>query len=61
MRNISYSLIPTHLKLCIWFEYNPPINFCYFVSQFELSPFSDMLTMKVNGQWVPCVHTSPTV
>ena len=27
-------------------------------SQFELSHFSGILTMKVNGQWVPCVRNS---
>ena len=27
-------------------------------SQFELSHFSDILTMKVNGQWVPRVRNS---
>ena len=26
--------------------------------QFELSHFSGILTMKVNGQWVPCVRNS---
>ena len=31
---------------------------CYFFSQFELSHFSGILTMKVNGQWVPCVRNS---
>ena len=46
------------LKICIWFGYIPPIIFCYFFSQFELSHFSGILTMKVNGQWVPCVHNS---
>ena len=25
-------------------------------SEFELSHFSGILSMKVNGQWVPCVH-----
>ena len=65
----TYSLVPILLKLyrhhdhalkiCIlWFGYNPPINFCYFFSQLELSHFSGILTMKVNGKWVPCVHNS---
>ena len=68
MRNTSYSLIPILLKLyrhhdhalkiCIWFGYNPLLNFCYFFSQFELSHFSGILTMKVNEQWVPCVRNS---
>ena len=65
MRNSSYSLIQILLKLyrhcdhalkmCMWFGYNPQINFCHFFLQFELSHFSVILTMKVNGQWVPCV------
>ena len=24
------------LKICMWFGYNPQINFCHFFSQFEL-------------------------
>ena len=28
-------------------------------SQFELSRFWGILTMKVNGQWVPCVGNYP--
>ena len=46
------------LKICMWFGYNPQINFCHFFSQFELSHFSGIFTMKVNGQWVPCVRNS---
>ena len=67
MRNSSYSFIPILLKLyrccdhtlkiCMWFGYNPQIN-CLLFSQFELSHFSGILTMKVNGQWVPCVRNS---
>ena len=30
--------------------------FLLFFSQFELSNFSGILTMEVNGQWVPCVR-----
>ena len=68
MRNTSYSLRPILLKLYrhhdhasrigIWFGYNPPINVCYLFSQFVLSRFSGILTMKVNGQWVPCKRNS---
>ena len=40
---------PDHaLKLCVWFGYNPQINFEIFCSQFELSRFSDIFTVKVN-------------
>ena len=49
MRNSSYSFIPLLLKLyrccdhalkiCMWFGYNPQINFCHFFLQFELSYF----------------------
>ena len=61
--NFFYSLIPILLKLyrccdhaskiCILFGYNPQINFCHFFCN-----FSGILTMKVNGQWVPCVRNS---
>ena len=57
MCNSSYSFIPILLKLyrccdhalkiCMWFGYNPQINFCHFFPQFELSHFSSILTMKV--------------
>ena len=67
MCNSSYSLILILLKLyrccdhalkiCISFGYNPQINLSLF-SQFELSHFSGILTMKVNGQRIPCVHNS---
>ena len=68
VRNSSYSFIPILLKLyrclyqaskiCMWFGYDTQINFYYFCSQFELSHFSVILTMKVNGQGVPCVRNS---
>ena len=66
--NTSYSFILILLKLyrcldvaskiCAWFGYKPQINFCHYFSQFELSRFSGIFTMKVNRQWVPCVHIS---
>ena len=68
VRNSSYSFIPILLKLyrclnqalkiCMWFGYDTQINFYYFCSQFELSHFSVILTMKVNGRGggVPCVR-----
>ena len=40
----------------MWFGYNPQINFSYFFLQFGIRNFSGILTMKVNGQWVPCVR-----
>ena len=68
VRNCSYSFIPILLKLyrclnqalkiCMWFGYDTQINFYYFCSQFELSHFSVILTMKVNGWGVPCVRNS---
>ena len=47
--------------MCMWFGYNPQIDFCrffFFFLQFEFSCFLGILTMKVNGQWVPSVHNS---
>ena len=68
VRNSSYSFIPIVLKLyrclnqalkiCMWFGYDTQINFYYFCSQFELSHFLVILTMKVNGCGVPCVRNS---
>ena len=67
MRNSSYSFIPILLKLrccdhalkiCMWFGYNPQINFCHFFRNLNLAIFSGILTMKLNGQWVPCVRNS---
>ena len=59
--NSSYSYIQIRLKLyrcldhalkiCMWFGYNPQINFCHF----ELSHFSSIL---VDGLRVPCVRNS---
>ena len=46
------------LKICMWFGYNPQINFCHFFRNLNLAIFSDIFTMKVNGQWVPCVRNS---
>ena len=68
-RNSSYSFILILLKLyrcldhalkiCMRFGYNPQNNFSHiFFFQFELSHFSGILTMKVNGQWVPYVRNS---
>ena len=66
--NASYSFIPILLKLyicldhalkmCMWFGYNILRLIFETFWQFELSRFSGILTMKVNGQWVPCVRNS---
>ena len=67
MRNSSYSFIPILLKLyrchdralkiCMWFGYNPQINFSHFLHYLNLVIFRFFFfffwTMKVNGQWVP--------
>ena len=68
MRNSSYSFIPILLKLyrccdhalkiCMWFGYNPQINFCHFFRNLNLAIFAGILTLKVNRQWVPCVRNS---
>ena len=66
MRNSSYSFISILLKLhrcfvhglkiCMWFGYNPQIIFFSLFPQVELSHFSGIFTIKVNGKWVPCVR-----
>ena len=68
MRNSSYNLMPILLKLyrhcdhalkiCMWFGYNPQINFCHFFRNLNLAILSGILTMKVNRQWVPFVRNS---
>ena len=61
MRKSSYNLILILLKLCrhcdhalkicMWFGYNPQINFCHFFLQFELSHFLDIFyILKVTYQ-----------
>ena len=44
--------------MCVCFEYNSEINFDTLFLQFEFSHFSDILTIEVNGQCVPCVRNS---
>ena len=71
MRNSSYSFIQILLKLyrccdhalkiCMWCGYNPQINFCHFfrnLNFYNNRHVSGILTIKVNGQWVPCVLNS---
>ena len=41
------------LKICMWFGYNPQINFSHFFRNLNLVVFQVFLTIKVNGQWVP--------
>ena len=71
MRNSSYSFIPILLKLyrccdhalkiCIWFGYNPQINFCHFFRNLNLAIFSGIFTMKVIGSGYLVCATPPTV
>ena len=37
------------LKICIWFGYNPWINFCHFFSQFKLSQFFGHFSEWIEG------------
>ena len=53
-----YKCLDHALKICLWFEYDPQINFYYFFHNLNLVVFSGILTMKVNGQWVPSVRNS---
>ena len=67
-RNSSYNSIPIFLKLCtcflhglkmcMWFGYNPCINFCHFFTLCELCHFLTSDSMKVYRQWVPCERNS---
>ena len=53
VRNSSYSFMPIHLKLymyyghglkiCMWFGYNPWIIFCHFFHNLNLVIFSGIL------------------
>ena len=63
-RNSSYSFIQIlfklyrcydhALKICMWFGYNPQINFSHIFCNLNLVIFRGFfLTMIVNGQWVP--------
>ena len=56
----TYRCLDDALKICMCFGYNPQVNFDTF-SQFELSRFSGIYTMKVNGHCVPYVQTPPSV
>ena len=57
--NSSYSFMPIHLKLymyyghglkiCMWCGYNPWIIFCHFFSQFELSHFLGHFSGSIEG------------
>ena len=63
-RSSSYSFIPIFfqlctcflhgLKICMWFGYNPCINFCHVFPLCELCHFLTSDSMKVYRQWVPC-------
>ena len=39
---------------CMWFGYNPWINFCHFFPPCELCHFQTSDSMKVYRQWLPC-------
>ena len=63
--NSSYSFIPVLLKLHICLDHalrcacgvDIILRFIFDTFlQFELSNFSGVVSMKVSGQWVPCVH-----
>ena len=66
-RNSSYNFMLIFLKLCtcfchglemcIWFGYNPWINFCHFFHLWTLS-FMTSDSMKVYRQWLPCKRNS---
>ena len=71
-RNSSYNFIPIFLKLCtcflhglkmcIWFGYNPCINFCrFFLFANFVIHFLTSDCMKVLWQWVPCERSSYTI
>ena len=67
-RNSSYNFIPIFLKLrtwffhglkiCIWFGYNPCINFCHLYHFVNFCHFLTSDSMKVYRQWVPCERNS---
>ena len=67
-RNSSYNFILIFLKLCtcflsglemcMWFGYNPWINFCHFFLFVNFVIFLTSDFMKVYRQWVPCKHNS---
>ena len=61
VRNSSYSFMPIHLKLymyyghglkiCMWFGYNPWIIFCHFFHNLNLVIFSGILTCVRNSSY----------
>ena len=57
---ILYRCLDDALKICMCFDIILRLIFDTF-SQFELSRFSGIYTMKVNGHCVPCVQTPPSV
>ena len=46
------------LKICMWFDYNPQIIFCYLFLQVELSRISSIIYIKVTGQGILCERNS---
>ena len=71
VRNSSYSFMPIHLKLymyyghglkiCMWFVYNPWIIFCHFFSQFELSHFIGNFSGWIEGTLVVAIADLKTI
>ena len=71
MRNSSYSFIPILLKLyrccdhalkiCMWFGYNPQINFCHFFRNLNLAIFRAFSQWKWMGSGYLVCATPPTV
>ena len=67
-RNSSYNFIPILLKpctrffhgleMCMWFEYNPCINFYHFFHFVNFCHFLTSDSVKGYRQWVPCEHNS---
>ena len=42
------------LEMCMWFGYNPWINFCHFFDFVNFVVFFTSDSMKVYRQWLPC-------
>ena len=42
------------LKMCMWFGYNPCVNFCHFFHFVNFCHFLTSDSIKVYRQWVPC-------
>ena len=47
-----YRCLNHALKICMWFGYNPQINFYLFFRNFNLSRFLGIYTKKVYVVWI---------